>query len=138
MATSKQGEPIKRPDHFPQHWKLERLLKSYDPEIGYFELTMWRRQARDLRKWLFGPKGSRIVPEFDGNLNHYDAVMEFDLPRGWTLRLTYGAPSWEIEAGEVDAEFIPPISEESPGQYQREEVRLNAEGKPPAETPALV
>jgi hypothetical protein len=78
------------------------------------------------------------VPEFDGDLNHYDGVMEFDLPRGWTLRLTYGAPSWEIEACEVDAEFIPPISEESPGQYQREEAHRNAEGKPSTETTVLV
>ena len=44
-----------------------------------------RRNARDLRKGLFGPKGVRDVPKGEG-------VRTFDLPRGWTLRLTYDVP----------------------------------------------
>jgi hypothetical protein len=81
---------LPRPAHFPQDPKLDRLLASYGPKIGRFKLQMKRRHARDLRKGLFGPKGLRRVPDCDGG------PMEFDLPNGWTLRLTYYA------AGEYD------------------------------------
>ena len=50
MAHTKRGEPVRRPYHFPEDWRLERLLRSYDPEMGYFKLTMKRRNARDLRR----------------------------------------------------------------------------------------
>jgi hypothetical protein len=63
---------------------------------------MFRRNARDLRKGLFGPKGLRDVPKGEG-------VRRFDLPKGWTLRLTYDVPPDEwSEPGDVVAEFIPP------------------------------
>src|ERR1700732_5636325 len=96
-------QPLPRPPHFPQHPQVEQLLDSFDPGFGYFRLSLWRREARDLRKGLFGPKGSRVVPEFSGDLNYYDGEMEFDLPNGWLLRLTYGPPSFEMEAGDVVA-----------------------------------
>jgi hypothetical protein len=97
-----------RPYHFPEDPKLDRLLATYDPEIGYFSLSMKRRNARDLRKGLFGAEGSMVVPDFAGHLDEYDGVMEFDLPKGWLLRLTYQLPPSRIKAGNVDAEFIPP------------------------------
>jgi hypothetical protein len=105
--------------HLPDNPKLVRLLEGFDPEIGPFKLLMQRRHARDLRKWLFGPKGSRIVPEFNGNVAHFDGEMEFALPNGWRLRLCYGAPAYEIQASYVDAEFIPPPNRKKrPGQRQ--------------------
>jgi hypothetical protein len=57
--------------HFPQHPKLERLLASYDPEIGYFKLTLWRRQARALRRELFGPDRA---PQCAGQLRRDNGV----------------------------------------------------------------
>ena len=112
MVTTK-GK-ASRPHHFPHHPALERLLASdYDPEIAPFTIEMQRRNARDLRKVLFGPKGVRKVPKFDGDLHHYNGEMEFDLPNGWRLRLTYEVPPYEIEAGDVIAEFIPPVIREA-------------------------
>ena len=101
--------------HLPYHAKLERLLRSFDPEIGPFELSMERRHARDLRIWLFGPTGSRVVPK-RRYLEDYDGRMEFDLPNGWLLRFDYAppAPAYVIRASEVDAEFIPPTMREEP------------------------
>ena len=112
--------PLPRPVHFPQDPKLDRLLDSYDPEIGRFELQMKRRHARALRKGLFGPKGLRRVPDRDGG------SMEFDLPYGWALRLTYYAAGGydfkrrRMKAGDVDAEFIPPKTRKrTPNSLQR-------------------
>jgi hypothetical protein len=100
---------LPRPRFFPEDPRLDRLLASnYDPAIGDFKLSLRRREARDLRKGIFGPKGSRVVPKFSGDLDEYDGVMEFDLPNGWRLRLTYERPPRKIRAGEVAAEFIPP------------------------------
>jgi hypothetical protein len=109
-------QPLPRPAHFPQDDRLERLMKGYDPAIGPFTLPLWRREARDLRKGFFGPKGSRKVPEFSGDLDDYDGVMEFHLPRGWRLRLTYDPPPARIRAGNVVAEFIPPRPRSVPFQ----------------------
>ena len=51
---------LPRPYHFPKHLTLDRLLDSnFDPGLGGFELSLYRREARDLWKGLFGPKGSR-------------------------------------------------------------------------------
>ena len=70
--------------------------------IGYFELAMKRRNARALRKVLFGPKGLKEVPNGKG-------TMEFKLCHGWTLRLRYDAkPAGFGKAGMVTAEFTPP------------------------------
>jgi hypothetical protein len=96
-------QPLPRPPHFPGDPKLDLLLDShFDPKVRYLKLSLWRRQARDLRKGLFGPKGLRDVPKGEG-------VRTFDLPNGWTLRLTYDAPpdDWD-EPGNIVAEFIPP------------------------------
>jgi len=100
---------LPRPRFFPDDPRLERLLDgNYDPAAGYLKLRIKRRHARDLRKGLFGPEGSRNVPD------RYGGVMAFKLPKGWTLRLTYyAAGQYDFErrrakAGDVDAEFIPP------------------------------
>src|SRR5271166_2520613 len=100
---------LPRPRHFPEDPTLDRLLDSnYDPMVGYFKMRMFRRNARDLRKGIFGPKGLRQVPDSGGG------VMDFNLPKGWTLRLTYhAAGDYDFErrrmrAADVEAEFIPP------------------------------
>jgi hypothetical protein len=105
--------PLPRPRFFPSDPDLGRLLDSnYDSRIGYFKLRMKRRHAQGLRKGLFGPKGLRNVPDRSGG------AMQFDLPNGWTLRLTYyAAGEYDFErrrmkAGDVDAEFIPPTMRE--------------------------
>ncbi len=95
-----------RPAHFPDDPRLERLVDNYDCAIGSFKLSMKRRNARDLRKGIFGPEGGRNVPDRDGG------EMEFPLPEGWTLRLTYHE-TFGVQAGKVDAEFIPPVSLEA-------------------------
>ena len=100
--------PLPRPRHFLEDPRLDRLLDNYDPDVGYFELGLWRREARNLRKGLFGPKGLRDVPQGEG-------VRTFDLPRGWTLRLTYDVPPDDLtEPGNVVAEFIPPATRRRP------------------------
>ena len=98
-----------RPPHFPGTPELDRLLDSYfDPTLGYFKMRMKRRNARALRRVIFGPKGIRNVPDKSGG------VMRLDLPNAWTLGLTYyaaGAYDYDLrraEAGDVDVEFIPP------------------------------
>jgi len=63
---------------------------------------MMRRNVRDLRKGLFGPKRSSDVPKGKG-------VQTFLLPYGWTLRLRYDAsPDGRSKPSDVVAEFIPP------------------------------
>ena len=108
---------LPRPRHFPEDPRLHRLVASYDPTMEGFALPMKRRNARDLRKGIFGPKGVRSVPGGDGG------VKEFDLPSGWTLRLTYHE-TYGIEAGDVDAEFIPPVSREARSMPRREAAYL--------------
>jgi hypothetical protein len=111
--------PLPRPPWFPREPKLDRLLASnYDRGLDGFKLRLWRREARDLRKGLFGPKGSRKVPRFTRDLENYDGVMEFVLPNGWRLRLTYGPPPYDREAGKVGAEFIPPRAHRRLGRSQ--------------------
>jgi hypothetical protein len=110
-----------RPPNFPPDEGLERLFASnFDPDLGYFELRMQRRHARDLRRELFGSKGLREVPD------EYGGVMKFRLPNGWTLRLTYYEQEYDYEerhlaAGDVDAEFVPPTTREQPAGREREE-----------------
>jgi len=118
-------QPLPRPRHFPEDPKLDQLLDSnYEPRVGYFKLRLWRREARDLRKGLFGPKGLRDVPKGEG-------VRTSDLPRGWTLLLTYDVPpdDW-ITPGNVVAEFIPPIMRKR-GLVSK----LRAEGSAPGFAP---
>jgi hypothetical protein len=95
---------LPRPPYFPGSPELDRLLDGYNPNGDYFKLLLWRREARDLRKGLFGPKGLKTVPKSDG-------VQRFQLPNGWMLRLTYYATHW---AGQVTAEFIPPTMRDEP------------------------
>ena len=102
-------QPLPRPRQFPEDPRLDRLLDSnYARWVGYFELRLWRREARDLRKGLFGPKGVRDVPQGEG-------VRTFDLPKGWTLRLMYDVPPTDWgKPGNVVAEFIPPATRRRP------------------------
>jgi hypothetical protein len=100
---------LPRPPSFPHDPRLDRLLAStYDPGMEGFKLSLVRCEARDLRKGLFGPKGSRVVPKFCGDPDEYDGVMEFVLPNGWRLRLIYEPRRSRRIAGSVEAEFIPP------------------------------
>ena len=114
-------KPLLRPRFFPEDTQLDRLLASnYDPENGYFKVRMFRRNARDLRKGVFGPVGSRDVPKGRGE-------RRFRLPNNWTLRLTYYEAPW---AGEVDAEFIPPTMREWPRIASRSSDRAEEEAHP--------
>jgi hypothetical protein len=114
-------KPLPRPRHFPEDPRLDRLLADYSLRVGYFKLRMKRRHARDLRKGLFGPQGVLDVPRGRG-------VRTFELPKGWTLRLTYYETAW---AGDVDAEFIPPAMRVEPfiplrgGRRSAEEATLD-------------
>jgi hypothetical protein len=85
---------LPRPRFFPEDPRLDRLLASnYDPTLDGFKLTLRRCEARDLRKGIFGPKGSRIVPKFSGDLNTYNRKMEFDLPTVGGLASPTARPS---------------------------------------------
>ena len=112
-------QQLPRPRHFPQDRMIDRLLASnYDRGLDGFKLRLWRREARDLRKGLFGPKGSRKVPKFTGDFDNYDGMMDFLLPNGWRLRLTYDPPPYSRIAGSVGAEFIPPRAHRRLGRTQ--------------------
>ena len=97
--------------NFPDSDKLRRLIMSFDPAIGYFKLSMKRRNTRALRQYFFGTKGLHQIPEDE-------EPMEFLLSKGWRLRLTYlakPARRWDAieekmvcKAGDVIAEFMPP------------------------------
>jgi hypothetical protein len=77
-------QPLPRPRHFPRDRRLNELLASYfDPDGKGFTLHMQRRNARDLRKGMFGPRGLKKVPGVEGG------EMTFGLPNGWALRLDY-------------------------------------------------
>ena len=82
--------------------KVDRLRASWDPAIGYFEVATTRHEAREIRRWLVGPKGLKDIPQ-------EACTIDLDLPHGWTLRLLYDEPSSSFsKAGGVVAVFIPP------------------------------
>jgi hypothetical protein len=115
------------PRFFPQDPRLGRLLASnYDRGLDGFELSLRRREARDLWKGIFGPKGSRVVPMLSSKREGYDGLMEFDLPNGWRLRLTYEPRPSRRRAGRVEAEFLPPRARWS-GRYSQEGISLVAQ-----------
>jgi hypothetical protein len=111
---------LPRPHFFLHDPRLDRLLASnYDRGCDGFNLSLWRREARDLRKGLFGPRGSRVVPKSSGNRDKHDGVMGFNLPNGWRLRLSYEpGPMSRRKPGKVAAEFIPPRARRSHGHSQ--------------------
>ena len=114
---------LPRPRFFPRDPRLDRLLASnYDRGLNGFQLALRRREACDLLKGLFGPKGSRVVPKSSG---HSNGVMRFDLPNGWQLRLAYEPPPCRRRAGRVEAEFIPPRLRRS-GRHSQEGISLAA------------
>jgi hypothetical protein len=122
---------LPRPRFFPDDLDLNRLLANYfHPGERGFRKRMKRRNARDLRKGLFGSKGLLKVPDKSGG------VMAFDLPNGWTLRLTYyAAGEYDFEhrratAGDVDAEFIPPRMSQRHGIPSRDGERGAEEAHP--------
>jgi hypothetical protein len=117
---------LPRPRFFPQDPRLDRLLASnYDRGLDGFQLTLPRRGARDLRKGLFGPKGSRVVPMLSSKREEYDGLMEFDLSNGWRLRLTYEPRPSRRRTGRVEAGFIPPRLRRS-GRHSQEGISLAA------------
>src|SRR5690242_889299 len=117
---------LPRPRFFPQDPRLDRLLASnYDRGFDGFQLTLRRREARDLRKGIFGPKGSRVVPMLSSKRKEYDGLMEFDQPYGWRLRLTYEPPPSRRRAGRVEAEFMPPRARRS-RRHSQEGISLTA------------
>ena len=57
---------------------------------------------KDTERPYHFPESLKLEPSGHG-------VLEFDLPKGWTLRLTYYAMPRDFrKPGGVDAEFIPP------------------------------
>ena len=117
--------------HFPFHYKLEKLLRDFDPAIGPFQVEMYRREARDLRK-LLTPHDT-AVPTGGG-------LVSIEMLRGWELLLYYKEPGGPGVAGKVTAFFRPPkegaSQEEAPGSSAAPAVA--PEGEPVEETPALV
>lgn len=84
--------------------RINRLLRYFDTGCGEppegFSHVLYRRQARALRKHLFGSKGLNTVPRLWGG-----EPMEFDLPKGWRLRLSYlayGREEDDLALAEVD------------------------------------
>jgi hypothetical protein len=133
MARRKAAAENTRGPHFPYYYKLEKLLSSFDPAIGPFQVEMFRRNARDLRKWLCGPEAIGDAPPGAG-------LRVIKLPKGWELWLAYEEPPGFREPGKVTALFRPPKEEGAPEERScsAEEPTIDAEGKPQAETPALV
>jgi hypothetical protein len=131
MARRKIAVEQTRGRHFPDDYKLERLLRTFDPAIGFFQVEMFRRNARDLRKWL---------TPFDFAAPSDGGLCSIELPRGWELILYYHAPGCPGVAGKVTAFFRPPKeggSQEEPSGSGAEPVI--AVGDEPAEgAPALV
>jgi hypothetical protein len=131
MARRKIAVEQTRGRHFPDDYKLERLLRTFDPAIGFFQVEMFRRNARDLRKWLT-PFDFAAPP--DGGL------VSIELPRGWELLLYYKEPGGPGIAGKVTAFFRPPkegASQDEPSGSAAEPA-IAAEGEPAEETSALV
>jgi hypothetical protein len=133
MARCKAAAEKVRGRHFPYHYKLEKLLKTFDPAIGPFEMEMFRRNARDLRKWLEGPYAIGDAPGV--------GLRIIELPGGWELRLGYFPRRGLRDLGKVLAVFRPPVRE---GGSQPEpsgsaaEPAIAAEGEPAEGTSALV
>jgi hypothetical protein len=111
---------------FPCHPKLEELLSTFDPAIGPFQLEMFRRNARDLRKWLCGPEAIGDVPRGTG-------LRGIILPRGWELLLFYRAPPGPREPGKVTAFFRVPWREEGSQEEPAAEPTLESQDQLPAE-----
>jgi hypothetical protein len=91
---------------------LELLIATcFGAKIDSFTMLLYRREVRDLRKWLFGAVGSRVVPTNEFG-RRCAGKMRFDLPGGWCLRLFYLAPppQWTFKASRVLAEFLAPRS----------------------------
>ena len=131
MARRKIAVEKTRGRHFPQHYKLEALLRAFDPAIGPFRMEMFRRNARDLRKWLQGPEAVRDVPLGAG-------LRIIELPRGWELRLGYLMPPNPPQPGKVIAVFVPPPKEEEAPEEPAVNPTINTRSEPAEEAPALV
>jgi hypothetical protein len=133
MARRKVATKRTRGRHFPDCWKLEKLLQTFDPAIGAFEIEMFRRNARDLRKWLEGPSAFYDVPPGQG-------LYSIELPQGWELILYYHDPGPIGVAAKVTAYFRPPKeegSQEAPSGSATEPA-IAARGELAEETSAMV
>jgi hypothetical protein len=95
MAKNTRG-----PD-FPYSRKLERLLRTFAPEIGYFEMEMNRRNVTALRKYFEGPEAIDEVPSGS-------RLTGMHLPGSWNVFLCYSAPEGPGQDWKVDALFEPP------------------------------
>jgi hypothetical protein len=117
--------------HFPFDYKLEQLLRDFDPAIGPFQVDMYRREARDLRK---------LLTPFNATVPADGGLVSIDLPRGWDLLLYYKEPGGPGIAGKVTAFFRPLRQEEAqaeePSGSPAEPV-AGAEGEPAEVSPAL-
>jgi hypothetical protein len=134
MAKLKAAAERTRGRHFPYHPTLEELLRTFDPAIGPFRVNMFRRNARDLRKWLYGPDAIGDAPRGSG-------LGIIALPRGWELVLVYEEPPGPREAGKVIALFRPPAEEEGSQEAPpcaEAEPAIDAERTPPTQTSAVV
>src|SRR5437660_11173511 len=101
MARRKVAAERTRGRHFPYDPKLEELLRTFDPAIGFFQVEMFRRNARDLRKWLCGPEAIGDAPQFGRGLG------SIELPRGWELLLYYWEPPGFRQPAKVTSFFRP-------------------------------
>jgi hypothetical protein len=113
---------------------LDALLTTFDPAIGPFNIRMFRRNARDLRKWLEGPSAVYDVPPGLG-------LLRCELPRGWEVIYYYHDPGPEGLAAEVTAFFRQTPrekrSQEDPGCSAAEPL-IDTEGEPAEAAPATV
>ena len=105
MVRRRQAAVRTRGRHFPEDYRLNWLLRTFDPEIGPFKIEVFRRNARDLRKWLEGPSAFFDVPPDEGR-------RRVELPRGWEVIYCYHT-ACELEAARVTAHFRPPKGEAS-------------------------
>jgi hypothetical protein len=102
------------PRQFPYHVKLDRLIKTGDPEIGYFALATTRHEALCLWKALFGPKGSRDTPKGAGARTRV-------LTNGWRVQFEYEEPGDIGRAGKATIEFYPPeLDQDDPTPVEEE------------------
>jgi hypothetical protein len=130
MARRKAVAEKVRGRYFPHHYNLEKLLRDFDPAIGPFQVEMYRREARDLRKWL---------TPYDIGVPTGGGLVSIELPRGWDLLLYYKEPGGPGVAGKVTAFFRPPKEngpQEEPSCSATEPL-VDAVGEPAEKAPAL-
>jgi hypothetical protein len=85
-------QPLPRPRHFPEAGSADRELRSEERPLQAADVPAERARSTE---GAIRPQGAPGLAEGKG-------VRRFDLPNGWTLRLTYGEPPNGCrEAGDV-------------------------------------